>query len=307
MAEARATLKDVAAVSGVSPTTVSFVLNETPGQTIPETTRERVLRAARELGYTPHRVARALREGSSRVVVVRVGGLPGGSSLDGFLLGLRGELEQHGHGLALDPADSEIASGEYLDALAPRAVIDLVAQYSDAANEDDGGWADGLAAHTFTQLEHLARRGHTEIAFGLPGESDAAGFAAVRLELARQAAERLGQRMSVLRVGEQRADAERSLRELRGGHPSLTAVAAFDDDVAFRVLAGAVDLGWSVPGDLAVIGFDETRYAALWNPALTTVRIEAEVFGRRAARRVLGLPVGEWEVSPSRVVVRRTT
>ena len=49
----RITLKDVARASGVSPTTVSFVLNNTPGQTIPELTRQRVRQSATELGYLP--------------------------------------------------------------------------------------------------------------------------------------------------------------------------------------------------------------------------------------------------------------
>ncbi len=59
----RTTLRDVAAASGVSVTTVSFVLNNNPKQTIPIATRERVQQAARDLGYVPHGTARALREG----------------------------------------------------------------------------------------------------------------------------------------------------------------------------------------------------------------------------------------------------
>ena len=69
----------------------------------------------------------------------------------------------------------------------------------------------------------------------------------------------------------------------------MTAVAAFDDDVALRVLAAARDLGLAVPGDLAVIGFDENEYGALATPALTTVHIDAEAHGRQAARAILGL------------------
>src|SRR5689334_1121151 len=71
VAEGRpATLKDVAAASGVSRATVSLVLNDTPNQTVSEATQEKVLRPVRELGYKPHGIARALREGSSRIVVL---------------------------------------------------------------------------------------------------------------------------------------------------------------------------------------------------------------------------------------------
>ena len=78
MSTQRATMKDVARASGVSPATVSFVLNETGTQTIPAATRERVRQAAAELGYKPHGLARALRSGSLRVVVLKAARLPNG-------------------------------------------------------------------------------------------------------------------------------------------------------------------------------------------------------------------------------------
>jgi DNA-binding LacI/PurR family transcriptional regulator len=68
----RVTLRDVARASGVSPSTVSFVLNEVPNQTIPQGTRTRVREAALSLGYVPRGTARALMEGSSRVVVLNI-------------------------------------------------------------------------------------------------------------------------------------------------------------------------------------------------------------------------------------------
>ncbi len=68
----RVTLKDVAEASGVSQSTVSFVLNEVPNQTISAATRDRVRSAARDLSYVPHGIARALMEGSSRIVVLNI-------------------------------------------------------------------------------------------------------------------------------------------------------------------------------------------------------------------------------------------
>ena len=65
----RATVRDVAAAAGVSQATVSYVLNDTPGQKIPDETRERVRQAASELGYVPHAAARALRAGNSNLVL----------------------------------------------------------------------------------------------------------------------------------------------------------------------------------------------------------------------------------------------
>src|SRR5690554_5547715 len=75
----RPRLRDVAAAAGVSTATVSYVLNGTPGQSIRPQTQERVRRAADALGYVPHRVARTLREGRSRIVLLNVGDLLGSS------------------------------------------------------------------------------------------------------------------------------------------------------------------------------------------------------------------------------------
>jgi len=64
------TLADVAMTAGVSPTTASFVLNDTPGQKISQATRERVLEAARVLRYKPNASARALARGHTNEIAV---------------------------------------------------------------------------------------------------------------------------------------------------------------------------------------------------------------------------------------------
>jgi DNA-binding LacI/PurR family transcriptional regulator len=93
---------------------------------------------------------------------------------------------------------------------------------------------------------------------------------------------------------------------LCASHPEVTAVAAFDDDVALSVLAAMRRLGLSAPGDLAVIGFDDNGYGALTSPALTTVHIDAEAHGRQAALAILGLDSAGLSPAPGRVVVRES-
>lgn len=318
MADRRATLKDVAVASGVSPTTVSFVLNRTPGQSISAATRERVEATAQQLGYVPHGLARALREGASRIVVLSVPRMWGGGSLQGFLRGVRDELGSRGYALVVhasqdgqdgvgeqDGADEELARS--LAGLQPYAVLDLASPYTDDDDEADGGWVDGLAAHSFTQLQHLTEQGHREVALALPERDGGSRAHTARARYARESAEQLDlpplQEIIMPADGEQ---ASRTLRALRSDSPQITAVAGFDDETALRVLAAMADLQLAAPQDLAVIGFDEGHHAALWRPALTTVRIEAETFGRRAARSVLGLAVGDWPVAPSSVVRRDT-
>ncbi|GAA3657450.1 LacI family DNA-binding transcriptional regulator [Microbacterium marinilacus] len=300
----RVTMKDVARAAGVSPATVSFVLNRTAGQTISPRTSERVRDAAHRLGYTPHRIARALREGSSRTVVLTTGPLPGGHSLESFIAGLDDELRSLGYALLVVRGEQ---AADLVEAVSPRAVIDLASAYEQRGAPWEGGWASGLASHGEAQLRHLVGRGHRHIAFAMPSQV-LPTLTGVRFALARQAAGRLAlPPVRPLALGEDRHASAASVRELRATHPDVTAIAAFDDDTALLVLAGMADTGLAAPDDLAVIGFDDSRHAALWRPALTTVRIDAASYGRRAARRALGLPGDDPQPRASVVVERETT
>ena len=301
----RVTLNDVAAASGVSRATASFVLRDSPNQSISAATRERVRRAARDLGYVPHAIARALREGSSRVVVLSLDMALDGNYARSYVRGLDAELAAHDHTLLVryEHAGTEAM----LDAIAPRAVLRFGEPYLTGHELDDsgGGWRDGLAAHVSAQIEYLAKRGHTRIAYALPDRETP--LRAVRLRFADLAAERLGlSPVAPFSIPVSRTGAADSLAEIRAAHPAATAVAAFDDDVALRVLAAMRDLGLAAPGDLAVVGFDDNGYGALATPALTTVHIDAEAHGRQAARAILGLDAAGLSAAPGRVVVRES-
>jgi DNA-binding LacI/PurR family transcriptional regulator len=318
----RVTLNDVAAASGVSRATASFVLRDSPNQSISAATSERVRQAARDLGYVPHAIARALREGSSRIVVLSLDVALDGNYARSYVRGLDAELAAHYHALlvrhergtkaAAPPRTGELPAppfppGPVLDAIAPRAVLRFGEPYLTGHELDDsgGGWRDGLAAHVSAQVGYLAGRGHTRIAYALPDRETP--LRAVRLRFADRAAERLGlSPVAPFSIPVFRTGAADSLAEIRAARPAVTAVAAFDDDVALRVLAAMRDLGLAAPGDLAVIGFDDNGYGALATPALTTVHIDAEAHGRQAARAILGLDAGDLSPAPGRVVARES-
>jgi DNA-binding LacI/PurR family transcriptional regulator len=296
-------MRDVAQASGVSATTVSFVLNGVTDQRISPATRDRVLQAARELGYVPHGVAKALREGSSRIVLL---GLPPGArggSLDGYLRSLDDELARHGHLLLVRHSAGE-SLAPVVAAVSPRGVIDLTGLYQ-SEPATDGGWVNGLAAHTMVQLRHLADTGHTEVAMALPDDPGWARLREARLRYAHEAATRLGLEVrTTLTIPDDPAVA--AVHAFRRAFPSVTAIAAFDDRVALRLLAALRELDVTVPTDLAVIGFDDIGDGAFTVPALTSVRIDAESFGRRAARVALGLDTEDTTPSAANVVVRES-
>lgn len=302
----RVTLNDVAAASGVSRSTAGFVLSDTPSQTISAATQDRVRRAARELGYVPHGVARALREGSSRVVVLEIDWVYEGNYSRSYIRGLDDELAEHDHALLVRHGPRTRASTEQiLHAIAPRAVLRFAEPYLTGHDLEDGGGGrrDGLAAHVALQIDHLAARGHTRIALALPAAHTPLTDARHRLTLGHAAALGLPEPACVDVPGPREAGAA-ALARLRREHPEVTAIAAFTDDIALRALTALHDLGLAVPDDVAVIGFDDTEYGALVTPALTSVHIDAEVHGRRAARGVLGLDESGLTATPGLILAR---
>ena len=305
---ARVTLREVAEASGVSPSTVSFVLNDTPSQSISAPTRERVRRVAEELGYIPHGIAKALAEGSSRIVVLDFGSRPTpGNYARSFVYGLDAELAVHGHVLLVRYGQGSASSDrQVLEAIAPRAIHHFGRPYTDRGHEledSGGGWRDGLAAHSALQIGHLAGTGHRHVAFAVPAED--ALLTEVRQRFASEIAITAGlEPLVTLTVPRDRGAAAEVLRRFVASRPAVTAVATLDDEVALRILAAMHDLGLRAPDDLAVIGYDETEYAALSTPALTTVHIDAEAHGRINARVALGLPHDDVEPSPAYVSVR---
>jgi len=410
---ARVTLNDVAAASGVSRATASFVLRDSPGQSISAATRERVREAARALGYVPNGIARALREGTSRIVVLAIDPAMEGNYARSYIAGLDAELAAHEHMLLVRYTHGEAgeADSRLTDAISPRAVLRFGEPYLTGRELDDsgGGRRDGLAAHVAAQVGYLASRGHVRVALALP--SPDTPLRAVRQRFADQAAAALGlpplvpfvppagqtgsaaglaplvplaplaplagqtgsaaglaplvplaplappagqtgsaaglaplvplaplappagQTGSVsagpasaaaapASYGSGAEGASRSARSaaprsfrtgagdalhaLLAADRGVTAVAAFDDDVALRVLAAMREAGLSAPADLAVIGFDDNGYGVLSSPTLTTVHIDAEAHGRLAARLILGLTAGDLSPVPGRVVIRES-
>jgi len=306
VAEKRVTLRDVAAAAGVSRATAGFVLSDAPGISISAATRQRVRETAQGLGYAPHSIARALREGSSRIIVLSIDSGYEGNYLRTFTQGLDEELAAHDYVLFVRHGHSAPGSQQRLiEAISPRAVLRMPDYLASGHEFDDGGWYGGLAGNVEVQLRYLAGRGHSGIAVAIPDGDPPLG--PVRLRFAREAAARIGLPAPLsLIMPRGRDSGAAAVRAFLDASPAVTAFAAFDDDVALRILAAARDIGLSVPGELAVIGFDDTAYGALFSPTLTTVHIDAEDHGRRTARLVLGLDGDGFTAAPAQVIVRES-
>ncbi|HEX3803665.1 MAG TPA: LacI family DNA-binding transcriptional regulator [Solirubrobacteraceae bacterium] len=304
----RVTLRDVAEASGVSQSTVSFVLNEVPNQTISPATCERVRTAARELGYVPHGIARALMEGSSRIVVLNIERNREGNYSRNFIRGLDKELALYGFALLVRHGHSLQSDVDQItNVIAPRAVLQFGEAYLTGHELEDsgGGWKNGMAAHVLLQFRYLAERDHSRIALALPEDEP---LAEVRLRFAVEVAEMLElPDITPLIVPKQLEQVAPALGAFHDEHPKITAIACFSDLTAFRVLAGMRELGLRAPADWAVIGFDESEYAEMFTPPLTTLTADAEGHGRLAARRALGLDTSDVKTKLGRVIERQST
>jgi DNA-binding LacI/PurR family transcriptional regulator len=308
----RVTGADVAREAGVSATTVSYVLNNTPHQKIPAGTRQRILEAAARLGYTPSAAARALSNGRSEVVLCLLPDWPIGPALGLLLEHLTDALADKGFTLLAYPhARAPRPTSELWKAITPAAVVGF-AEFDDlqmAAMRGAGidvvltmlgrvRGRQGLGIPTERigrlQVEHLAATGHRHLGYAFPQDERLSGLATVRLDGVRRAVADLGLSEPVVtKVSLDPAAAANVVVALRAQTPPVTGVCAFNDYTALALVAGMHDLGLTPPEDLAVIGVDDIPAAAVGIPPLTTVATDQEAVGQHLAATVVAALAGK--------------
>ncbi|MFC8190629.1 LacI family DNA-binding transcriptional regulator [Cellulomonas sp. NPDC057328] len=324
------TSKDVARHAGVSQSTVSYVLNDSPNQSISKATRERVREAAAALGYTPSAAARALRRGSSDTVLMVLPDAPIGSAIAAILEGVTAVLEPHGHPVVYrrqrDVGDLRALWHE----LMPAAIANLAAfPAAEEAAMEAGGIPvvsvslDGAPGRAMRvpqtaigrlQVEHLVQRGHTRLAFAASTDPTVAEFARGRLTGVEAACADHGLPAPVVLDVPLFVDAaQRAVQRMRDREDPVTAVCAYNDEVALAVLAGLRAAGLTSPDDLAVVGVDNVTAGRLAAPPLTTVDIGPDDIGTTLGKHVLRrlkpeLELPEPDDEPAMdLVVRATT
>ncbi len=305
--EKRPTLADVAERARVSVALVSIVMRGTKGAGA--ATRERVLRAAREIGYRPDARARLLRSSRSRLLGVQFGlqepfhadlveGLYAAAEPAGYQLALGAVAPSRGERQAVEALLADRC--EALILLGPRdpaaRLAELAAQVPvvsvarrlrpPVAGVDVVRTADDEGARQ--AVDHLVALGHRDVAHIDGGRAPGA---ADRRRGYRTAMHRhgLGDRARVLPGGPTEEDGAAAARALLDADPRPTAVLAFNDRCATGVLDVFLRARVSVPGDISVVGFDDSRLSRLAHIDLTTVgqdipRLAGEAVGRALAR-----------------------
>lgn len=303
------TIADVAARAGVSPATVSRVMN---GRFVgaPEMA-ERVRTAAAELDYSPSPLARSLALGETRVVALVVPDLAN-PAFQAVLSGLSKAASHDGYRVLVadsneSPDEEALLAGETrrrCDSLvlcAPRMPDDRLAAIVESLQplviiNRPSPWefAPSLSidyrAGIQSLSEHLYQLGHREILY-LNGPQQSAS------NLHRLAAldefERARSDVNLRRVdcGVSSDDGFRAVPAVIGA--GVTAVLAYNDLVAVGLMKGLTDRGVRVPDDISVTGFDGIPFADYTTPPLTTVSVAYDDLGRQAWSRLHEIIRGE--------------
>ncbi|NUP37356.1 MAG: LacI family DNA-binding transcriptional regulator [Streptomyces sp.] len=326
----RPTSRDVAQAAGVSQAAVSLVLGDKWRGRVSAATAERVREAARDLGYRPNLAARNLRLGRTRTVLLVVPALTT-EFFAGVYTGAARVAADHGFGVVLYPSpegigpardpfasaqaalDGVIASSMAADALSairgdqlPLVMLDSDPEGSLGAATVNLDIADGVRQ----VAEHLLGLGHRHF---LHLAADVASWTfEVR---AHELAARVGAvpdtsvrtTRAPISIEDARTAAEAALS---APGPRPTALVCDDDKLAAGAYKAARRLGLRIPDDISVTGLDDLALATALDPELTTVRLDAELFGEHGMQALLAVLEGRVPEAgdiPVELVVRGST
>jgi DNA-binding LacI/PurR family transcriptional regulator len=321
----RAGVREVAALAGVSPQTVSRVINEHPY--VRAETRDRVHAAMAQLGFRVNNAARALGTRRTRTLGV----IASNAALFGPAAGLvaldaaaraAGRWVATAYADAVDESSTDAALEHLLAqgidgvvVVAPRlGTVDALGGKHPAVTVTALPSADGIRRQqrgARLAVDHLAGMGHSRIArLGGPGDwveeaARADGFADAMRAARLEAAGSWTGDWSAASGAARAAEIGAAIRSDRGP----TAVVVANDQMALGLIAALAAGGATVPRDVSIIGFDDNADASYYRPALTTVAIDVMGEARRSVADALGLAPDDVdvEVAEPRLVVRDST
>lgn len=319
------TIYDVAEAAGVSPSTVSRAFAR-PGRVSSETAR-RIHETAERLGYRSERPHRVPAESRTRVIALAVSDITNPFYF-GIIRGAEKAAADNDYSLMVaDARESADEERRMITRHLPQ-VDGLLVTSSRLSDTELRGMARKVPVVVLNRqvsglpsvhpdnargirraVEHLAGLGHTRVGYLAGPEASWADGS--RWRAVREACHELA--LTDVRVGPVRptlAGGRSAADEVLGRR--LTAVIGYNDLVAVGLLRELTSRGVAVPGEVSVVGFDNTLAAELVTPGLTTVGQPVTALGETAARQVIALVGGAasrelTSVLPVELVVRQST
>ncbi|MDZ4066090.1 MAG: LacI family DNA-binding transcriptional regulator, partial [Tabrizicola sp.] len=302
----RPTIIDVATLAGVSKSTVSLVLQQSP--LVREETRQDVRRAMAQLGYVYNRAAANLRSSNAGLIGVVINDLRNPFFTE-FATSLQMALSARGYATVLANTDEDPAlQAQVVGAMLEHGVAALIVSpaYGDETAFDAVARANVPVLQVLRQVvasdrfpfaapdyptgsrlatEHLLAQGAQRIAFvgGLEGR------AVTQLRMSGYRATLAAHGLQPLHLPGRpgRAFGREVARRLAEEHPTVDAVLCFNDLTALGLLTGCTEQGRSIGTSLKIVGFDDIEDCAQVYPALSSVRCDIAGFGRQMAETVL--------------------
>ncbi len=314
-----ATMKQIADMAGVSRSTVSFVLNDSPlAKKIPERTHKKVHAAAAKLEYHPNEIAQALITGKTKVLGF-VTTQMNRQFVSTMLWGAMEAVEQKGYYLKVFPISNEESMAATLDRLLKRKVAAVILQ---GLNNDAVEWfqekllknripccllgssfspATGIrvvsddSKGAESAIAYLAKKGHRKILF-LNGQSDWPAFV-IRENGAKRGAGTYGVELSVVasesyKPGTQALDDIELIRDEIAGllethRADATAILCANDVLGVWAVQACVRLGIKVPEELSIMGYSASILSQCCDPELSTVVQPHHEMGHEAATELV--------------------
>ncbi|PYX27481.1 MAG: LacI family transcriptional regulator [Acidobacteria bacterium] len=300
-------LKKLADYLGLSPATVSLVINRsTVADSIPQETKDRIFAAARKFKYRPNFFARSLRAQRSFTIGVIVPEVSDGYSAT-VMSGVEDYLLQEGYFyFVASHRHRPDLIDEYPRLFLERSIDGLIAVDTPwnlslsvpvvtvSGHNNVKGVTNILLNHQRAAelaLKHLFNLGHRKIAF-IKGQAFSSDTE-VRWTNIEKAARHLGIQISPKLVAQLEENSPSphvglvATKKLLAARQPFTALFAFNDISAMGAIRALRDAGLKVPDDVSVVGFDDIQNAAYQNPGLTTVRQPLREMGRIAAEILL--------------------
>ncbi|SEL66682.1 transcriptional regulator, LacI family [Roseateles sp. YR242] len=302
------TIKDVAALAGVSFTTVSHVLNNT--RPVSAEARARVLAAVDEIGYLPSAVARSLRRSETKIVGVLVPNVRNPFFAE-LVVGVEEWCRQAGYSVFLCNSDNDPKHQQaYLRTLLEKRIDGLL--LSSAGDADElattfrhasvpvvtvdrlvpGARADRVSvnnqAGAFAVVRHLLELGHRRIGcVSGPAEFEVTQERVAGWRRALQEQGIVPADSWLIESDFSTAGGYTAVKALLTRQPDLTAVFTGNDLMAMGALRAAAELGRAVPRQLSVVGFDGIELGSYIYPAITSVGCSIRDLGREAGRALI--------------------
>ena len=316
------TLKAVAQHLGLTPGTVSAVLNDSPSaRSIPEETKNRIRVAAKELNYRPNFFARTLRNKRTYtigVIAEEIGDSYGAAVVSGIEQYLRKRdyfflTVAHRHDTELLNRYSHILSERGVEGIitVDTTVTEapMLPTVAVAGHKKVKGVTNIILDHhkaAVLALNHFKNLSHEKIAFmkGSPVSSDSKE----RWDAICQVASQIGVNVDPELIVQIEGDDPTPMlgypfvQQLLARKKSFTALFAYNDISAIGAIRALKEHGLRVPEDVSVMGFDDIPGAAFYSPSLTTVRQPLGRMGEVAAQSLLDRIEGEKEY-PSEIAI----